>query len=214
MDFIVTLIKVGGVAASLAFLWFGYDLLNKELGKKDKDGNPVPLSDLAAKAIYTFMGFAALFFVLGAGLQIGDYLIRTPTVPALYRLVLSEWSIDRKSGEIEASIVEQENAQKQALTADQRGDFKVVLGVRDRQATAPDAGTYPITLGPFDFGDNTNLKSTVTPEQIASLRSKCADFVVFAIPIARTTDLPPSGAFTPATFGNELRVLSRSYSCS
>src|SRR5690349_12967610 len=65
MQILVDLVKVGALGASLAFLYLSYDLLQKELALKDKDGQPQPPRKEGLDAIRRFRWSAIAFLLIG-----------------------------------------------------------------------------------------------------------------------------------------------------
>lgn len=208
LDIIVQLVQIGGTAGSLAFLLLGYFLLAAEQNK------PQP-SAAAFDAIYKFLRYALVFFIVGIAAQILVPLVqdtlRRWNQPEVVQLIFDRWIFEPGARRAAVSFSEASFADTPVVEKSNRGDYAVYVGLRARQAIGARNGEYPVLLGPLDFSSARNVEKVVTDAQAAALgvgaANSCIQFVLFGVeksaaPLTepfKPSELTPS----PIVFNNE-----------
>lgn len=211
VDIIVQLVQIGGIAGTLAFLLLGYFLLAAEQAKPQP--NPATFD-----AIYKFLRYALVFFVVGIGAQIlvpaVQDTLRRWNQPEVVQLIFDRWNFEPGAKKAAVSFSEASFADTPVVEKSSRGDYAVYVGLRARQAVGARNGEYPVLLGPLDFSSARNVEKVMTDAQAAALgggaSGSCIQFVLFGV---EKSAAPLTEPFKPSELPTPPIVFNNVYWC-
>jgi len=212
LEVLVQLVQIGGIGGTLAFLLLGYKLLADERAMTDAQGNRVARPDVF-EAIYKFLRYALVFFVVGIAAQVGitlmqDRLHRWGQSDSV-QLIFDRWFYDDDNKRATVSFSQATLSDRSGVERAKRSDYAVYVGMRARRASKPQAGEYPVLLGPFNFGPAQEQEKQLTEEQ-KTLLGKCVQFVLFGVANSEQELAEP---FKPAMLATRPVVFSSVSSC-
>jgi len=211
LDIIVQLVQIGGIAGTLAFLLLGYFLLAAEQNK------PQP-NRVTFDAIYKFLRYALVFFIVGIGAQIlvpaVQDTLRRWNQPEVVQLIFDRWIFEPGANKAAVSFSEASFADTPVVEKSSRSNYAVYVGLRARQAIGARNGEYPVLLGPLDFSSARNVEKVMTDAQAAALRggvaNSCIQFVLFGVEKSAS---PLSEPFKPSELPTPPIVFNNVYWC-
>jgi len=182
VNILIQLVQIGGIGGSLAFLLLGYYLLSKEQDMRDAQGNRLAPRPEVFEAIYRFLRYALIFFVVGIAAQIAVALMQGQlqrwSKLDVVQLIFDRWFYDPEHKRAIVSFSEAAFSDAPVVEKENRHSYDIYVGLRARESTGPTIGEYPVLFGPLDFASTANVERAVTSEQIATLGS-CVEFVLF-----------------------------------
>ncbi|MGC2082967.1 MAG: hypothetical protein WA702_06335 [Bradyrhizobium sp.] len=222
MAILVDLAKLGALGASLAFLYLSFQLLKGEQELKDRDGNPAqPRSDILA-AVVNFRRAALTFLVVGVLLEF--FLTQGPVVIAainqsvfnksMLRVRFNAWEFSPETKYLSFGFEENRSDTAGFIPSALKNQYAVYVGVRKKDASAPEQGEYKVMFGPYSISNQHDLDRTLTDEELAQLGNGCILFTAFGV--LRSGNNTPSLAkpFKPAEAQTPLAVFNWAATCS
>lgn len=212
MDILVSLVQLGGVGASLAFLILGYNLLKKEMDIPE----PRPI---IIQSVKFFIAVALVFFVFGVVAEV--VLTNAGRVIVAYigsvfrndllgiRITDTEYSPDQKS--IGFRLNQSAFDDTSTILPAERPDYSVVVGVRKKSGEPITAGSYPYVFGPYPFGETTPQTIQLEAADIAALDG-CIEMAAFAVKNSESKSVakPP---LNPEDHVGTIKYMSERYMC-
>ncbi len=210
LQILVRLAQLGGISASLVFLYLSYRLLEGEQQR------PEGVRSDMLSAIRNFMFFSLAFLVLGVLTQAGQYL-RERFFPQddRTRIVLGNYTITTGTALPNKIALIEERGHDITLIRDaDRSNYVVYVAIRPQQGMSFFNGEYPVLLGPYDFGTTAEFGVQLTSGQIASLGTGCIEYRVFGyygtvLPATSNASAP----FSPSTHRERIKLFDQQYAC-
>jgi hypothetical protein len=185
MQILIGLVKIGAIGASLAFLVLSYWLLNKQLGQKDANNNPVSPSPEALKHIAKFRNSALIFLIIGVlsefvltnSVDFVRYLFRSELV----RVRFDDWEFYPEKNMVAFGLAEDRLDTRYYLLPSEQNKYGIYIGIRKKGSLPDDQGRYDLLMGPYQIETLSRQQLDLTPEQLKQLGNACVEFTAFAI---------------------------------
>jgi hypothetical protein len=222
MSILVDLAKLGALGTSLAFLYLSFQLLKGEQELKNGDGSPAaPRLDILV-AITKFRRAALTFLVVGVLLEF--FLTQGPVIVAainqsilnkeLLRVRFNAWEFSPETKYVAFGFEENRSDTAGFIPPALKDKYSVYIGIRKKDATAPDQGEYDIMLGPYSISNQHDLDRTLTDEELAKLGNSCVLFAAFGV-LRSGSDVPLlAKPFRPADEPTHVALFNWAVACS
>jgi hypothetical protein len=184
MSVLVSLVKIGAIGASLAFLYLSYQLLKKELARA---GKPRP----EALAAITKQRTAALVFlivgvlselILGNGATIVTALVKRFLGDEFIQAKFLQWNFNPEVPSIEFALQRIEVNPSHAVSPARAADVDVYVLVREKGAEASNVGKYPLLYGPYELVNTGMIRpQTINKADASALGTHCAQFTAIGV---------------------------------
>jgi hypothetical protein len=215
LQVLVQLLQLGGIGASLAFLYLGYRLLENEQKLRDNANNPASARPEVLAGIRSFLMFSLLFFVIGVLAYAGLYLLeRSYPRDDFTQISLSDFELDQASRIFKYAFSETRSADLQLVRNDKRSDYKIYLALRAQVPNQFLDGEFVSLLGPFQFGTLQQRVAMLTPEQVSLLGTGCVEYFLFGyVGGEQLVMSSESKSFKPGPHRDKIKVLDSRFSC-
>lgn len=222
MSILVDLAKLGALGASLAFLYLSFQLLKGEQDLKDRDGNPAAPRPSILSAIAKFRAAALTFLIVGVILEF--FLTQGPAIiagvnqsilnKAMLRIRFNNWEFAPENKYVSFGFEENRSDTVGYIPSAMKEQYSVYVGIRKKDATAPDQGQYAIMLGPYAISNQHDLDRTLTDDEMAELGNGCVLFSVFGV--LRTGNNAPvlDRPFRPAETSAHIALFNWAVACN
>lgn len=217
LDFLLKLVALGGLGASLAFLYLGYRLLKEERGLK------APRTSILI-SIFGFLAIAFVFFIAGSGVElvframpdfgkeVVEAMIKNLSRNHYIRKHFREADFKLSEMKLKYIVVDDVFDSTRFVEQDNLKNFLFFVAIRPSSTIPDEKGAYLITDGPYRPGTQPIGDLKFTEEQAKAFSNKCALLVIFAIPA--TLGNEASKPFNPERFsGENLHIFDRRELC-
>jgi hypothetical protein len=211
---LVSLLKVGALGGSLAFLILSFWLLKAVLSNKDASNNPVPPSRGALFAIFSFMTFSFLFLVTGILAENSSLILAHFFKEDVSRVRFNKWQFFPETKKIVFGFLEEPRNMSYYVPAEKKRNFDVYVAVRKRDSTPYSQGTFPVLIGAFGIESRPDLDKTLDNQELAQLGDDCIELVLFGVQKKDGKSVEVNRPFMPNKVGSDMIVFNWAVVCA
>jgi hypothetical protein len=222
VEILISLVKLGVVGTSLAFLYLSFQLLKGEQELKDNNGNPTAPRPILLTAIVSFRRAALTFFVVGVALEF--FLSQGPAILAavnqtllkkdMLRVRFDTWEFSPEAKKISAGFEENRADTSAFIPAALKDSYSIYVGVRKKDATPAGKGQYGIMLGPYPLSNQHDLDRALTDDELSALGNDCVQFTAFGILKSDVDATDVAVPFKPSETAGKVSVFNSATACN